>query len=114
MPLESISTSVVIYESLAKISLTYTFVNPKADSADGESTKPVNTVPSDTACPIEATYKFPKLKDTFVARLSISVGDDRVIEARVCEKEKAEQKYGDAIAAGHTAAMLRDDKDHKE
>lgn len=38
--------------------------------------------------------------------MEISVGD-RLIEAKVMEKEKANQKYDDAVASGHTAALVK-------
>lgn len=55
---------------------------------------------------MELTYKFPKFNGVIVSRLTISIGDDRVIEARVHEKQKAEQKFDDAIAAGHGAVKM--------
>lgn len=37
--------------------------------------------------------------------MQITLGD-KTIEAKVMEKEKAEEKYDDAIAAGNMAALL--------
>ena len=64
--------------------------------------------PSDS--PLELTYRFPKLKGTLVSKLLVSIGDDRVIEARVMEKERAEEKYDDAIAAGHGAVKMTENE----
>lgn len=33
--------------------------------------------------------------------------DDKVVESKVVEKEKAEEKYEDAIAVGNAAFMMR-------
>ena len=41
--------------------------------------------------PIEVTYKFPKIKESVISKMTISVGDDRVIEAKVKGKEKAKE-----------------------
>ena len=43
--------------------------------------------------------------------MRVTVGD-KTIEAKVMEKEKALEKYGDDVAAGHTAAVLQDCKDN--
>jgi len=72
------------------------------------------TAPNDEGKPIEVTYKFPKIKNSVVSKMTISVGDDRVIEAKIMEKKKAEEKYEDSVAAGHNAVMLKEDKDSCE
>ena len=58
---------------------------------------------------IEVVYKFPKIDDTVVSKLLISIGDERVIEAKVMEAKKAEEKYDDAQAAGHGAVLMKQD-----
>ena len=40
--------------------------------------------------------------------------DDRTIETKVEEKEKAQEKYDDAIAAGNTAVKMSQSKDDEE
>jgi len=40
--------------------------------------------------PIEVIYKFPKIDETVVSKLLISIGDESVIEAKVMETKKAE------------------------
>ena len=40
-----------------------------------------------------------------VSRLVIEM-DDRVIEGKIMEKEKAQEKYDDAIAGGNAAVMV--------
>ncbi len=44
----------------------------------------------------------------------MSIGDDRVVEAKVMEKKKAEENYEDAIAGGHSAMMMNVDMDNKD
>ena len=39
----------------------------------------------ETTSSVELTYHFPKLKNALISRLTIKVGDDRVIYARVNE-----------------------------
>ena len=34
--------------------------------------------------------------------------DDRVIEGKIMEKEKAQEKYDDAIAGGNAAVMVQE------
>ena len=36
----------------------------------------------------------------------ISIGDDRVIEAKVKKVQEAKQEYNQALKQGHSAAML--------
>ncbi len=42
------------------------------------------------------------------------IGDYRIVEAKVMEQKKAEEKYEDAIAGGHSALMMNVDKDKKD
>ena len=55
--------------------------------------------------PIECVYKFPSDYSFAVVGLTVKVGD-KTIEAEVMEKKQAEEKYDDAMAAGHTAVKL--------
>ena len=52
--------------------------------------------------PIECTFEFPLEESTIVSKLIAEI-DDRVIEAKVKEKEEAKDHYNDAIASGNTA-----------
>ena len=45
--------------------------------------------------------------------MQITVGE-KTINAQVMEKEKAQNKYDDAIAAGNQATLLKESKDQKE
>jgi Ca-activated chloride channel homolog len=59
--------------------------------------------------PIECVYKFPSDRYFAVTGLHVKVGE-KEIDAEIMEKEKAEEKYDDAVAAGHTAAKMNFDK----
>ncbi len=52
----------------------------------------------------------PKIEGYVMGKLLIKVGDADVIEGKVFKKEKAEQKYEDAIAKGDTAVMAKESK----
>lgn len=54
---------------------------------------------------VEVTFKFPKEENSVISKMQITLGD-KTIEAKVMEKEKAEEKYDDAMAAGNMAALL--------
>ena len=45
-----------------------------------------------------------------MGKLLIKVGDADVIEGKVFKKEKAQQKYEDAVAKGDTAVMAKESK----
>ena len=92
LPLKSVQTMTTIHESLAHVNLTQQFINP-------------------STAPLELTFRFPKLKGTLVSRLTVSIGDSKVIEAKIMEKQKAEAKYDDAIAAGHGAIKMSEAED---
>lgn len=61
--------------------------------------------------PIECTYSYPIEKDSVVSKLICQI-DDKVIEAKVREKEEAKNIYNDAIAAGNSA-VFAERKDNK-
>jgi len=45
--------------------------------------------------------------------MQVTVGD-KTINTKVMEKEKAQEKYDDAIAAGNQATILKESKDKEE
>ena len=69
----------------------------------------VQTFKNDSENPVECIYKFPSDYTFAVVGLSVTVGD-KTIETEIMEKKQAEQKYDDAIAAGHTAVKLNYDE----
>jgi hypothetical protein len=58
---------------------------------------------------IEIRYRFPKIAEHVIARMKVVVGG-RTVEAKVMEKEKAQGKYDNAVAAGNTAALMVEEK----
>lgn len=62
--------------------------------------------------PLECTYVFPLEKTTLLAKFE-AVIDDRVVATKVMEKEKAKEKYDDAVAQGN-AAVLAERSSKKE
>ena len=56
---------------------------------------------------VEVAYKFKIPEEVVVSNMSIRI-DDKTIEAKVMEKEKAQNKYDDAIAAGNLASLARE------
>ena len=63
--------------------------------------------------PIESTFEFPLDKDVVVSKL-ICMIDDKVVEAKVQNKEEAKEKYDDAIASGKTAVYAERKTEKKE
>lgn len=53
---------------------------------------------------------FPVEKDHALGKLNIQIGDD-IIEGKILNKEKAEEKYEDAVAGGNTAVMAQESED---
>eukprot|EP00826_Nyctotherus_ovalis_P031081 TRINITY_DN2481_c0_g3_i2.p1 TRINITY_DN2481_c0_g3~~TRINITY_DN2481_c0_g3_i2.p1 ORF type:complete len:450 (+),score=112.88 TRINITY_DN2481_c0_g3_i2:118-1467(+) len=63
---------------------------------------------------VEYEYSFPIDKyTTTVTALTVTIGD-KVLEAKVMEKEKAEEKYTDAIAQGNTAIKIDQDENQPD
>ena len=54
--------------------------------------------------PLECTYTIP-LADTKLLIQLEAVLDDRVIQTKVMEKEKAQEKFEDSVASGKAAVM---------
>lgn len=64
--------------------------------------------PPEEENPIECTFEFPLESSTIVTKLFAQI-DDRVIEAKIKEKEEAKEIYNDAIASGNTAVYAERD-----
>ena len=117
LPISEIFTDVQIQESVAVIKMVHEYyfpdvqeVNPQANQKDKEESKEESEAAGDKdkveeAKSVEVTFKFPKEENSVISKMLITIGD-KTIEAKVMEKEKAEQKYDDAIAAGNMAALL--------
>jgi hypothetical protein len=61
---------------------------------------------------LEIEYMFPINPEYSVTALNVQIGD-KTVEGKVIKKEKAEEKYDDAIAAGHTAVKMDYDETTK-
>ncbi|CDW72219.1 UNKNOWN [Stylonychia lemnae] len=68
---------------------------------------------NDTAQPLEVTLNVPIEEDYGIGKLMIQI-DEKVIEGRILEKQKAQEKYEDAVAQGHTAIMAQEDDQKDE
>ena len=103
LPLKELNVQVDIHDSISTIHLTQIFENPSSEAPqEQEADKP-----------IEVTYQFPKEKASVVSKMQVTVGD-KTINTKVMEKEKAQEKYDDAIASGNQATMLKESKDKEE
>lgn len=71
------------------------------------------TYSNDTADPLEVTLNVPIDQEYGVGKLTIQI-DDNIIEGKILEKEKAKEKYDDAVAAGHTAVMAQEDTEKED
>ena len=69
----------------------------------------VQVYKNDSPNPIEWVYKFPSHSSFTVVGMKAKIGEN-TIETKVMEKEKAKERYDDAIAAGHTAVKLNYDE----
>lgn len=69
----------------------------------------VQTYENPSAKPIEAIYTFPLPENAAVDDMTITIGE-RVIRAEIREREAAKAEYEAAKAAGHTAALLEQER----
>ena len=58
------------------------------------------------------TFKFPKEKNTIISGLTITIDDNKTIQAKVIEEGKAMEKYEDAMSAGNFAAIVKDSREN--
>ena len=94
MHFKSQHINVTVENSIAMIEIQQTFLN-------------------ETDEVVEATYMFPTDPDehTVVSRVMFALGD-KTVEGKVIEKQKAHEKYEDALASGNAAVMVEEsDKD---
>lgn len=94
VPLKKVDIKSELRGPIAVSSIELTYVNPHSDNS------------------LECTYVLPLEKTTLLAKFEAII-NDRVIETKVMKKEKAQEKYEDAIAAGN-AAVLAERKNDKE
>lgn len=104
LPLANVDVKVEISEGIAMVKITQEYQNPIRDEPQDAAEEPKGR-------PIDITYKFPKEADVVISKMTITVGD-KTIEAKIEGEEKANQKFDDAIAGGHTAAMVKDAREN--
>ncbi len=59
--------------------------------------------------PLEATYVFPMPDRAAVTAMTMTA-DDRVIEAKLAEREAARRRYDEAVAAGQRASIAEEER----
>lgn len=64
---------------------------------------------NDRKAPLEAIYTFPLPENSAVTDMKMVIGE-RTIAAEIRERGQAKQIYRDAAAAGHTAALLEQER----
>ena len=95
LPLKKVDVKSELRGATAITNVELTYQNPNEDS------------------PLECTYVFPLEKTTLLSKFEAII-DDKVVETKVVEKEKAKEKYEDAIASGNAAVMAERSKKKEE
>ncbi len=90
LPLQHTSARIVVCGNVQRVDVSQVYGNPFSS-------------------PIEAVYVFPLPHDGAVDRMNIYIGD-RFVEGYVYESEKASEIYENAIATGHTAGLLTQER----
>lgn len=94
IPLKKVNAKVQIYGGVAKLDLEHEYTNTSKDV-------------------LETKFTFPVDPDMAVCSLTI-VTEEKELQAKIMKKEKAEEKYDDAISSGDAAYMLQYDKDTQD
>jgi Ca-activated chloride channel homolog len=90
LPLEHTHVKAKLTGFVAEVEVTQTYKNPHAK-------------------PIEAIYVFPLPENSAVNHMRMVI-DKRVIEAKIDERNRARRTYEQAKRAGHTAALLEQER----
>jgi Ca-activated chloride channel family protein len=93
LPLEDVNVHIKVVNGVASFELRQVYKNEEKQS-------------------LEIEYNFPINPEYSVTALNVKIGD-KTVEGKVIKKEKAEEKYDDAIAAGHTAVKMDYDETTK-
>ncbi|XP_062408528.1 von Willebrand factor A domain-containing protein 5A-like isoform X2 [Sardina pilchardus] len=88
VPLKSVEVDVHVKGHVATVTSTLRYVN-------GEER------------PLEAVFVFPLPGESAVCHLSAKIGDTEVV-AKLQDKQKAREKYDDALSSGHQAFLLEE------
>ena len=95
LPIQEVKVDVTIVDSIATTKVDQVFYNPDTSTEA-----------------IEVQYKFPMIQDAIVTKMVFTL-DDRTIETQVEEKQRADEKYDDATAAGKMAVKMNQSKDNQ-
>jgi Ca-activated chloride channel homolog len=90
LPLEHTHVEAVLSGPIAHVEVRQTYQNPHPE-------------------PIEAQYVFPLPENSAVDAMRIEIGD-RVIEAKILERQQARDTYERAKSEGYTAALLEQER----
>ena len=91
VPLVKVDSRSEVRGSTASTNVELTYVNPSRDS------------------PLECTYVVPLEKSSLLSKFE-AVINDRVVETKVMKKEKAQERYDDAVAGGNAAVFAKKSK----
>ncbi len=93
MTIESQSVSAKIENSIMSLTITQVYKNA-------------------LTTPVEAVYCLPQPSDSslFLGGLQITI-DERTIDGKVMQKDKAKEKYEDALASGKAVVLVQEQKD---
>lgn len=86
MPLKSTAADVLVSGVIADVTVRQVYINAGKN-------------------PLEAVYVFPASTRAAVYRMTMRVGD-RLLTARIEEKQKAREEYQEALNQGRTASLL--------
>jgi len=95
IPLNDLQFKVEIKDAIGIVELTQVFENDNKE-------------------PIECEYRFPINSRTMTLISFTATIDDDVIEGKIMKKDKADEKYSDAIAAGGTAIKIKEGEDNED
>ena len=93
VPMTNQHHSLSITNNIATLQISQTYKNTRKES-------------------LEISWSFPVLPNSGITSLQISLSD-RVLKGKLMEKQKADEKYEDAIAKGNTGYKLKYDKSAK-
>mmetsp|Transcript_30581 Transcript_30581/g.30025 ORF Transcript_30581/g.30025 Transcript_30581/m.30025 type:complete len:149 (+) Transcript_30581:65-511(+) len=94
VPLKYFSIEGVVKDSIGVVTLSQSYINWDSN-------------------PIEVTYSFPMDKEIVVSDLIVEM-DDKVIQGKVEEKQKAKERYEDALSKGNAGVMVQEDEEDSE
>ncbi len=94
VPLEALDWDISILESVMELKISQTYAN-NSDSA------------------IETEYVFPVDDDMAICALEVKVGDKTIV-GKIMGKEKAKEKYQDAVASGNTGYLMSYDENQRD